>query len=331
MKNLEPIQTISIDLEHQQIELESHRYNISALGFYEQHLIIGTDEGASVWVGHLKDKPIDTQESNKTSVRLILLDQVFHLSSDPHHEIDVEAIHCYQHHCFVLGSHSLKRKKVKSSLTQQENRKRIQKVSKDHERFKIFKLSLSKSPFSIEKIIDEHSIQKALQKDPILAPFSKIPSKENGIDMEAMAINDDHIFLGFRSPVLRQNLVPIWVSDHKFKHYKLNFVDLKGDGIRDMVTVKNGILILSGPSNDRQGAFHIYFWNGQDGIPGSDINTPVTNCLGRIEPKHPAYKAEAIAVMKETDNAYHIIIAYDGAEYGAPEIYQLDKTVFSKN
>ena len=50
----------------------------------------------------------------------------------------------------------------------------------------------------------------------MLQRFTQIPSKENGVDIEAIAVkgkDGDKLHLGFRGPVLRDNLVPIMVLD----------------------------------------------------------------------------------------------------------------------
>ena len=104
--------------------------------------------------------------------------------------------------------------------------------------------------------------------------FTKIPSKENGIDIEGIASDGDKLYIGFRGPVLRGNYVPVMVikdCDNP-SDYELLFVNLDGNGIRDICKVEDGFLIISGPMGDGVGNYQLYFWNGVDSIPGKGSN-----------------------------------------------------------
>ena len=47
------------------------------------------------------------------------------------------------------------------------------------------------------------ALPKALKKDPHLRPFLMLPSKENGFDVEGIAVLGQRVLLGLRGPVLR--------------------------------------------------------------------------------------------------------------------------------
>jgi Protein of unknown function (DUF3616) len=94
-------------------------------------------------------------------------------------------------------------------------------------------------------------LQGILKGDKILGPFTKIPSKENGTDIEGIAVKDETLFLGFRGPVRRENFVPVMVLQlDRPEDYELRFVNLDGHGIRDITAVENGFLIIGGPVGD---------------------------------------------------------------------------------
>ena len=46
-------------------------------------------------------------------------------------------------------------------------------------------------------------IRRRLRKDPVLGPFVGLPSKENGLDIEGLAVRGDTVLLGLRGPVIR--------------------------------------------------------------------------------------------------------------------------------
>ncbi len=52
-----------------------------------------------------------------------------------------------------------------------------------------------------------------LKAAPLFTAFTKIPGKENGIDIGGVAAKGDRVFVGFRAPVLRENWVPILAFD----------------------------------------------------------------------------------------------------------------------
>src|SRR5262249_20245462 len=147
-------------------------------------------------------------------------------------------------------------------------------------------------------------------------------------DIEGITIADGHVFAGFRGPVLRENHTPIM----KFTFAKpivtteLLFVNLGGLGIRDMTRARGGFLILAGPVGDGPGAYQLCFWNGRDCLPG---DRPV-GTAGRIVllcnvPTPDDAKAEGLALLKETDFAYELLIVYDGLKDGGATRFRVSK------
>ncbi|MFO0119910.1 MAG: DUF3616 domain-containing protein, partial [Cyanobium sp.] len=47
------------------------------------------------------------------------------------------------------------------------------------------------------------ALSQVLAADPLIAPFLKIPSKENGLDIEGIAARAERLLVGLRGPVLR--------------------------------------------------------------------------------------------------------------------------------
>ena len=241
-------------------------------------------------------------------------------------EIDIEGIAKEGNIVYVIGSHSLKRKKVdedRSSKSQKKNRKRLAEVVAEPSRHHLIQLAFDSATSSLKRI-GSKNLHGVMAENPYLKLAATIPSKENGLDIEGIAAKDGKVYVGFRGPVLRENHVPVARFEFdKPKEIKMLFINLGGRGIRDMATVQDGFLIIGGPVGEL-GSYVLYYWNGMDAIYGKN-NTSKVVSLGEIAPPEQA-KAEGLAVISETDSTVRIMILYDGIEGGAPEVYELTKT-----
>ncbi|MET0962282.1 MAG: DUF3616 domain-containing protein [Noviherbaspirillum sp.] len=116
----------------------------------------------------------------------------------------------------------------------------------------------------------------ALRDDVHLAPFLPIPGKDNGFDIEGLAVSGSRLFLGLRGPVLRGFAVILEVemeddkADPALLHltqvhsggrcYRKHFLHLGGLGIRDLCVQGADLLILAGPTMDLDGPVMVYRW-----------------------------------------------------------------------
>jgi hypothetical protein len=144
---------------------------------------------------------------------------------------------------------------------------------------------------------DEHGndLTALLRADEHFGPFLSIPGKDNGFDIEGIAVVGKHLLLGLRGPVLRgwaaiievalvddtergwMRLAP--VSDDG-KMMRKHFLNLDGLGVRDLCVQGEDILILAGPTMDLDGPVYIYRWVG-GAIPTKDTVVP-SDCLERV-------------------------------------------------
>jgi Protein of unknown function (DUF3616) len=237
------------------------------------------------------------------------------LSNDK--EIDIEGIACEGSIVYVVGSHSYKREQIDANRTYEQNRNAIeQKLSESdrEQRDRLFRFDLN-----ADLALEQTSLRSILDRNDVLRRFSQIPSKENGIDIEGMAVRNGLLYIGFRGPVLRDNWVPI--LKRKFAapvdRADLVFVNLGGRGIRDLTPVKDGFLILAGPVGDEPGSYQIYAWDGEDCLPGTRTSGKVgqIELLGEI-PVYDNMKAEGIALLTESRSDYEIVIVFDGVANG---------------
>jgi len=231
-------------------------------------------------------------------------------------EVDIEALDYADGYLYVAGSHSLRRKALKPDrLSAAKNRKRFRRIDAQAARDRLFRIPLdpqSGEPGEAE-VID---LRKRLRKDKLLEPFTRIPGKENGVDIEGLAVHHGRLMLGFRGPVLRHNLVPVMVLDFDHpKRYQLRFVDLRGQGIRDMVSVGDGLLLLTGPVGDAPGPFRLWLWDGKDQLPGNDRRISPAVRLGNVQVPAGA-RAEGLALIEASGDRVELLLVHDGVVNG---------------
>lgn len=196
-------------------------------------------------------------------------------------EIDIEGMDYADGSLWLVGSHTSTRKKVKGSKSERDNLERLARVSRRLNRFVVARLSnAGDEPMAARLPIGKagNALTDALLDDPHLGPFVSmshalpLASKENGFDVEGLAVRKDRLLIGLRGPVLRGwsllleirveddeegglRLIPIGKDDAV---YRKHFVDLSGMGVRDLVWHGKDLLVLSGPTMDISGRQTLY-------------------------------------------------------------------------
>lgn len=142
-----------------------------------------------------------------------------------------------------------------------------------------------------------------LRQDPHLGPFLSarmpetgeflaLPGKDNGFDIEGLAVRGNRIFLGLRGPVLRgwAVILELEVKDQspgvlKLKkigtveqRYKKHFLMLGGLGIRELCFCGEDLLILAGPTMVLDGPVRLFRLKGGFN-QGSEERPPDPNRL----------------------------------------------------
>lgn len=136
-------------------------------------------------------------------------------------EIDVEGLAYDGHYLWLTGSHSLKRKNPDATLNAKTIAKELGELSSDGNRYILARIPVVDNEDGVE-IVKKHKkkskhyhaaqlvgddtgneLTKALRKDLHIGPFMGVPGKDNGFDIEGLAVCGKRIFLGLRGPVLR--------------------------------------------------------------------------------------------------------------------------------
>jgi hypothetical protein len=137
----------------------------------------------------------------------------------------------------------------------------------------------------------------------VLGPYTKIPGKENGVDIEGLAVRDGRLFVGFRGPVVRDGLAA--VMEFAFEQpdaYEVKPLNLGGRGVRDLAAVNGGLLVLAGPVGEEEGEYGLYFWDGVGAAP---------TVVGDVKIDGDA-KPEGIALLSEDADAWRVLLICDG-------------------
>lgn len=173
---------------------------------------------------------------------------------------------------------------------------------------------------------------EALVADPLIAPFTGLPSKDNGLDIEGLVARGDRLLLGLRGPVLRGiSLVAdlrLSFSDDallQLEGLRLRCLDLAGLAVRDLAVLPGteDVLVLAGPTMTLAGPSYLYIWPSAlaGAGPGdiSPLSAPVREpvepllCLrdGRPgRPDHGSDKPEGLELQRLNDR-WIAWVAYD--------------------
>ncbi|WP_131740909.1 DUF3616 domain-containing protein [Actinomadura roseirufa] len=264
------------------------------------------------------------------------------LPAGPDEEADIEGLARRDGWLWAIGSHSLKRKKIKPGQSGAKARKRLATVVREDNRFILARLPLVTGDGGLPEVVAEDgertaavlgghgdSLTDLLEDDPHLAPFLSIPSKDNGIDIEGIAAHGDRLYIGLRGPVLRGWAVLLEIRPGAHPKdprrlrlrpvgdgedlYRTHFLDLGGLGIRDLCPHGDDLLVLTGPSMDLDGPVRLVRWRGAASADAAEIVTAEElEVLGELPHGDGDDHAEGIAVLDESDGSgTRLLVVYD--------------------
>ncbi|MFC4159264.1 DUF3616 domain-containing protein [Chitinimonas lacunae] len=204
-------------------------------------------------------------------------------------EADIEGIDVHGGYLWLVGSHGLKRRNPKPERDQATNLKRLATVSHDGNRYLLARIPLVEKDgvTSLARRTDDgriaarlrgddrhNDLTRALYKDPHLGAFLDIPGKDNGFDIEGLAVDEQRVLLGLRGPVLRGwacllELNPIEKKGSlrlddvaaSERPYRKHFLRVGGLGVRDLHWYNGDLYMLAGPTMVLDGAVRVYRWH----------------------------------------------------------------------
>lgn len=216
-------------------------------------------------------------------------------------EADIEGLAYADGYLWLVGSHSRKRQTVKTKSTVQQNFARLAEVSSDGNRFLLARIPVvakdgryllvkavadgaNRTAAQLPCTTTSSALTEALRTDAHLKDFLPLPGKDNGFDIEGLAVVGERLFVGLRGPVLRgwavilelavtvnptnpaelqlQPINPDNPHNPTQPTYRKHFLDLDGLGVRDLCVDGADLLILAGPTQVLDGAVAVFRWPG---------------------------------------------------------------------
>lgn len=289
--------------------------DLSAVTRQGESLFLACDETASV------ERLVRGPDGAFADHRQFALDGLVDLPAGPEGEMDIEGLCADGGHLWIVGSHSLKRCRPKrDECGADEALERMGEVEREANRFFIGRVPLAEEGPGLFAPVREadgrtaawarfgrrrSALERWVRRDPLLAPFLRIPSKENGFDIEGLAARGDRLWLGLRGPVLRGHAV-ILELDLKTtargrlkarridgrRRYRKHLLDTRGLGIRDLRLDGDDLLMLVGPTMSLEGPAFILRWRGAAGADASGVVDPerieeVAELPYRLNVDHP--------------------------------------------
>ena len=204
-------------------------------------------------------------------------------------EADLEGMAVADGYLWVVGSHGLKRKNIKPDRGHADNAKRLAKVTLDANRRLLACLPIEPDakgePCLVRQAQDGRQalrlkgdaqanlLTRILADDPHFGPYMAIPGKDNGFDIEGLAVDGQRLLLGLRGPVLRgwSALLEIAVEAHRDQLrlvpldesgtlLRKHFLQLDGLGVRDLHFSGDDLYILAGPTMVLNGDIRVFKW-----------------------------------------------------------------------
>jgi hypothetical protein len=266
------------------------RSNLSGAAFTGDWLWVAGDEACGLDRLRRLD-PVGGEVLRFGEVRDFPLADLLDLPGEADEEADLEGLAVADGFLWVVGSHGLKRKNVKPDRDHADNAKRLAKVALDGNRRLLACLPIEPdangAPCLVRQARDgrralrltgdarTNLLTDALADDPHLGPYMGIPGKDNGFDIEGLAVDGHRLLLGLRGPVLRgwSALLEIAVETHgealrlapldeRGTLIRKHFLQLDGLGVRDLHFSGHDLHILAGPTMALDGEIRVFVWPG---------------------------------------------------------------------
>ncbi len=274
-------------------------------------------------------------------------------------EADIEGLALRDGYLWMVGSHSLARRRPKREHGPETALARLTDVKLEANRFlfgripldgadenavgladkvkaatgdklRTGRLPIAEKPKHLKSATSRSALTAAVCDDEHFGRFIDVPAKENGFDIEGIAVRGGRVFLGLRGPVLRgfATVLEVGVSEGKGgvlalepvaddgAIYRKHFLDLDGLGVRALLAHGDDMLILAGPTMDLDGPVRLYAWRRAAvsdgphpaGIQGGDD----VAYLGDLPHGDGDDHAEGMTTLRlPRSNVEHLLVVYN--------------------
>jgi hypothetical protein len=283
-----------------------------------------TREGSSFVFGSHRDFP---------------LSDLIHLpapreAGKPEAEADIEGMDIDDGWLWLIGSHSVKRKNPKPDDAPDEVASKLLKVSRDGNRHLLARLPLehgvvkprdgSRKAAGIATGVESSALLDAITHagDKHLLPFMPLPGKDNGFDIEGLAVRGKRAFVGLRGPVLRgwSCILELHIdadgADLTLQPvdgavpYRKHFQNLNNLGVRDLLFIDDDLLILAGPTQSHDGPHEIWRWKNAGKKKGAAGDRDIERVLV-LPGRDKVDRAEGITAIDQSGSSVSLLVVYD--------------------
>jgi hypothetical protein len=278
-------------------QIEAMATSVSAIAVSGRNLWVCSDQTASVEL-----LTLDVDHPNVFNQhRSFRIGDFVALPQGADVEIDLEGIDLQwlgesTGYLWLIGSHSRARKDIKKKDSEEEAIRALASVKLDQNRCTLMRIpfiidddGLPQLATSCPDPADPHraitagslpDLRQAIGHDDHLGAFVEIPGKDNGLDIEGLAVAADRVYVGLRGPVLRGWAVilelrvdpgaELLTGDQQLRlrarpdegPLRSHFLDLHGLGIRELMVDGDDLVILAGPTMELDGPVRLIRWKG---------------------------------------------------------------------
>ncbi|AQH04863.1 hypothetical protein A9R05_33035 (plasmid) [Burkholderia sp. KK1] len=254
--------------------------SLSAVQSVGKTLWLAGDESSSI------ERLTSDDRGNYAEHRSFDLSRYFELPGKPGEEVDIEGLACDEEtrRLWLVGSHSYRRAKVKRGMSDDEALAALSYVDRQANRYLLGYLQfdadlkdITAEPskgFALPFGKESSELVDAIRENATYAPFLDLPSKDNGFDIEGLAVANSRVFVGLRGPVLRGWATVLQLATEVIDNSTLNLsrradgkhdlvqhvLNLGGLGIRDLCPWNENLLILAGPTMELDGPMRVFLW-----------------------------------------------------------------------
>ncbi|MEV0385208.1 DUF3616 domain-containing protein [Nonomuraea sp. NPDC050643] len=254
------MEQVELRFDHASQASQTHT-NLSAIRQSATGLWVAGDETATfehlTWTG-----------DHYGAQRTFRLTDYVNLPAGPEDEADIEGLARADGHLWLVGSHSLKRRRGKAK-DPDKAADRLATVIREENRYILVRLPLGDAELPGPGAIMSggHNLTAHLREDRHLAPFLALPGKDNGFDVEGIAVVSDRVYIGLRGPVLRGWAIVLELRLEesgrgrlRVRDLRKHFLHLRGLGVRDLCPDGDSLLVLAGPTMDLDGPVRVLRW-----------------------------------------------------------------------
>ena len=295
--------------------------------------LIAFDEGAQARYAYVGDKTL-SPDAEPMVLR------------DTDEELDAEGAATDGQHVYVTGSHSAKRGDCASNA----GSRHVLRFRLDPATGRALRRPAGSANGMLVDYADTGRLWQIMQAQPGLAahvgegkclgaePPDKAPALagQQGVNIEGLAVQAGRLYFGFRGPavqgvgqVLAVDADALFSADVA-RDPKATLTRLAlgpNRGIRDMIAVKSGFLLLAGPDDSpasKNAGWIVAWWDGQS-AQGQVVQPKVLAALDlssvKLRSCDKELKPEAMTVLEETPTAYRLLVLSDGMCDGGPLVF----------